>query len=205
MITLEKSPEAFTLRGADLEISFRHAGDRWQHQMSVRGNGQWIPLLLSEEGAADAEELPSPAFQDLRCEELPGGAFEFQLLGQASQSIYSAAVRFDDGVETIDFDVCARARAMQSHFSGKSHYLLADDSAITVEQRADSLIVSRGTAGIEIKPVAIPGNPPGTCRIMAAGTVRRVVAGCFEVPVSGGCGRGVSVRWRYQMTPAGSP
>ena len=37
------------------------------------------------------------------------------------------------------------------------------------------------------------------------GAVRRIVAGCFEAPASGGCGRGFSVRWRYRMTPVGSP
>jgi hypothetical protein len=206
MIVLEKSTQTCTLHSDSLEISFSHIGDRWQHRVSVRGDRQWLPLLLSEEGAADATKPPSPAFQDLRCEELPGGAFEFQLLGQAGNAIYSAAVRFDDGTQTIDFDVCARARAMQSDFSAKSHYLLAgDDSVISLQRHADSLVASRGTVGVEIKPVLIPGNPASDCRMVDEGAVRRIVAGCFEAPVSGGCGRGVSVRWRYQMTPVGSP
>jgi hypothetical protein len=189
-----------------LELAFTHIGDRWQHRVSVRSNGRWLPLLISEEGAANAEGLPSPAFQDLRCEELAGGAFEFQLLGQAGKSIYSAAVRFDDGTQTIDFDVCARAPTMKSHISTKGHYLLMDDdSALDIEQRAGSLIVLRAARGIEIKPVTISGNPPGECRSIKDGPVRRIVAGCFEAPASGGCGRGVGVRWRYQMTPVGSP
>jgi hypothetical protein len=206
MIAIEKSPETCTLRSANLELSFSHIGDRWQHRVCVRGDGRWLPLLVSEEGAADGENLPSPAFQDLRCEELPGGAFEFQLLGQAGKAIYSAAVRFDDSTQTIDIDVCARAPTTQSHISTYGHYLLVnDDSAIDIAQRAGSLIVLRDAGGIEIKPVTIPGNPPGECRSIDDGAVRRIVAGCFEAPMSGGCGRGVSVRWRYQMTPVGSP
>jgi hypothetical protein len=205
MITLEKSSETYTLRSANLELSFCHIGDRWQHRVSVRGDGRWLPLLASEEGAADREGLPSPAFQDLRCEKLADGAFEFQLLGQAGKAIYSAAVRLDDGKQTIDFDVCARAGASESDVSAKSHYFLADDAAVVIEQKADSLIVSRGTAGVEFSPVIIPGNPPGECRMEAGAAVRRIVAGCFEAPVSGGRGKGVSVRWRYQMTPVGSP
>jgi hypothetical protein len=206
MIALEKSSETCTLRSANLELAFSHIGDRWQHRVCVRGNGRWLPLLTSEEGAANAEGLPSPAFQDLRCEELADGAFEFQLLGQAGKAIYSAAVRFDDGTQTIDFDVCARASTVTSHISTKSYYLLVnDDSALDIEQRADALVIVRAACGIEIKPVTISGNPPGECRSIDDGPVRRIVAGCFEAPASGGRGRGVGVRWRYQMTPVGSP
>ncbi len=206
MITFEKSPETFIVRNTNLELAFSHLGDRWQHRVSVRTNGRWLPLLISEEGAANAECLPSPAYQDLRCEELPGGAFEFQLLGQAGRAIYSAAVRFDDGTQTIDFDVCARAPTTKTDITTKGHYFLVnDDSAIDVERRAGSLIVLRAASGIEINPMTICGNPPSECRSIDEGTVRRIVAGCFEAPASDGCGRGVGVRWRYQMTPASSP
>jgi hypothetical protein len=95
---------------------------------------------------------------------------------------------------------------MQSDFTTQSHYLLAGDgSAISVQQRPGSFIVLRAAGGVEIKPMTIPGNSPGECRTVNGGAVRRIVTGCFQPSVSGGCGRGVSVRWRYQMTPVGSP
>jgi hypothetical protein len=204
MIDLERSSDVFTVRGADLAISFRHIGDRWQHRVSAREGGAWLRLLASEEGSAEAATLPSPVFQDLRCEELPGGAVEFQLLGQAGGAVYSAAVRFDHDPLTIDFDVCLRSRAVPSRHSARSQYVLAD-RGIAVRPQSGSLIVSRGRVAIEVAPVTIPANPPGECRLVIDGAVRRINAGCFEVPEHVACGKGVSVRWRYQMRLLGSP
>src|SRR3954466_6084925 len=110
MIVLEKSADAYTLRDAGFELSFRHMGDRWQHCLSFRRDGEWLPLLTSVEGAPTDDVPPSPPLQDLRCEEIADGICEFQLLGQSGKGVYSAAVRLDESTHTIDFDLCARGR-----------------------------------------------------------------------------------------------
>src|SRR5579863_112314 len=94
MIVLEKSADAYSLRDADFELSYRYLGDRWQHGISVQHDGQWRPLLTSQEGSATDDVPPSPPLQDLRFEQLADGVFEFQLLGQSGKGVYSAAVRF---------------------------------------------------------------------------------------------------------------
>ena len=87
MILLKKSADAYSLRDADFELSFRHVGDRWQHCISVRQHGEWCPLLTSEEGQPTDDVPPSPPLQDLHFEDLGDGIFEFQLLGQSGQGV----------------------------------------------------------------------------------------------------------------------
>src|SRR5262245_47407242 len=109
MPVVESSAEAYVVRYQEIEISFRHMQDRWQHQVAVLREGDWQVLISSEEGIDSSGRLISPALQDLRLEKPGDGVFEFQLLGQAACGVYSAAVRFDGPTSRIEFDMCARA------------------------------------------------------------------------------------------------
>lgn len=107
---LQSSSRQFVIQTGDLEVRYTLAEDRWRHVLAVRdGPGARI-LLESEEGAAGADDAPSPPFQDLHLEDLGGGVHEFQLLGQAGHAIYSAAIRCEGPAERVSFDVFARAR-----------------------------------------------------------------------------------------------
>jgi hypothetical protein len=207
MIVLEESAEAYSVRGADLEISFRRAVDRWQHFVSIRTNGETLPLLASDEGTPDVDLLPSPALQDLRFEKLSDGVFEFQLLGQAGKGIYSAAVRFDGHAQAIDFELCSRGRSTKAPLCTASRYQMAQGGTTsTAKQRANGLVVlCRGERGVVISPVPIPGIPPTECRLIGEGTQRQIAAGCFGIASSDAPQRPVSVRWRYRITLAGHP
>lgn len=203
MIELEKSADAYSLLDADFELSFRHVGDRWQNCVSVRHHGEWHPLLTSEEGVASNDVPPSPPFQDLRCEQVAEDIFEFQLLGQSGKGVYSAAVRFNGGARTIDYDLCARGRSMETPLCTASRYILAgNDWLLQVRQEPGLLVLSaRGGRSVEIAPVPIQGSPRSECRLTTVDNVRRIDAGCFEtknVP-----GKGLSVRWRYRMVLSG--
>ncbi len=207
MIVVEESAEAYVVRGADLEIAYRHLGDRWQHRISVRHGGRSIPLLVSEEGRPDGDELPSPALQDLRLEMLADNLFEFQLLGQARKGVYSAAVRLDATAQTIDFDVCARGPSRESPLCTFSRYVLAGSAeARNVHQSGTVLIVEQhALRGLEVSPVAIAGQPAAECRSMTAETVRRIAVGCSRPKGSDVTNKRISVRWRYRMALAGQP
>lgn len=207
MIVLEESAEVYTLRDADIQLSFRHVGDRWQHFVSVRRSGEWSPLLTSEEGVPADGVLPSPALQDLRLEELRDGVFEFQLLGQSGKGVYSAAVRFEGGAQSIDFDLCARGRSAESPFCTVSRYLLGDgDGRPTVQPRENSLVVqARGEPALELSPVSIPGQPASECRLIDDGPLLRIAAGCFGATRFDPNRKGISVRWRYRIALAGDP
>ncbi len=110
MTVVEESAQNYTLRAADIQISFRYIGDRWQHFISVRRDGDWLLLLASEEGTSAGRALPSPALQDLRFEKLDDDVFEFQVLGQAGHGVYSAAVRFGGKIAGNRLrSVCPRA------------------------------------------------------------------------------------------------
>ncbi len=209
MIVVEESAEAFTLRGGELEISFRHVGDRWQHLISVRRNGDSFPLIVSEEGLPADEIIPSPALQDLRLERLGDDVSEFQLLGQAAKGVYSAAVRFDSAAQTIDFDLCARGQSRESPLCTSSRYRLADGhghDGPTARQFPTSVqVLPHGVRGVEIVPVAIADQPVIECRLISDGPVLRIAAGCFGIKGSDPSKKGISVRWRYRVTLAGHP
>jgi hypothetical protein len=207
MIVLEESAEAYTLRSADLEINFRHIGDRWQHIISVRRNGESLPLIASDEGTPSDDPLPSPALQDLRVEILSEDAFEFQLLGQAGKGVYSAAVRFDGRGQAIDFDLCARGRSAESPFCTASRYqMVRGGKALTAQQRASGMVVlCRGERGVALSPVPIPGIPLTECRLIGEGTQERIAAGCFGITRSDMPHKPVSVRWSYRIALAGHP
>jgi hypothetical protein len=207
MIVLEESAEAYSVRGADLEISFRRSVDRWQHFVSIRTNGETLPLLASDEGTGADDLLHSPALQDLRFEKLSDGIFEFQLLGQAGKGVYSAAVRFDGHAQAIDFDVCARGRFAESPLCTVSRYQIAQGGKTsTAKQQAGGLVVScGGDRAVALSPVPIPGIPPTACRLIGDGNQQRIAAGCSGVTGSDAPQKVVSVRWRYRMALAGHP
>jgi hypothetical protein len=203
MIVLEKSADHYSLRDADLELSFRHVGDRWQHCVSVRHDGQWRPLLTSEEGSPADDVPPSPPFQDLRFEQLAERVCEFQLLGQSGKGVYSGAVRFDGGSGTIDFDLCARGRSKETRLCTASRYVLAAEDLLPQVQQDGGLLALFvcGGRSVEIEAVPIKDCPRTECRLMTVDNVRRIDAGCFEstdLP-----GKVLSVRWRYRMNMAG--
>jgi hypothetical protein len=207
MFVVEESAEAYTLRGAELELSFRRVGDRWQHSVSIRRDGESSPVVVSDEGMPTDKEIPSPALQDLRLEKLGDDVFEFQMLGQAAKVIYSAAVRFDGAAQTIDFDLCARGRSVESPLCTESRYRLADGhETATVRQFETAVrVFPHGVPGVEIAPLALADQPDTECRVISDGIVPQIAAGCFGITGSDSSKKGISVRWRYQISLAGDP
>jgi hypothetical protein len=205
MIVLEKSADAYSLRDADFELSFNYVSDRWHHRVSVRHHGEWHPLLTSEEGVPTDDVPPSPPLQDLRFEQLANRIFEFQLLGQSGKGVYSAAVRFDGGTGTIDFDLCARGRSKDSPLCTASHYVLPGDKLLPhIQQLEDSIVlISVGGRAIDMAAVPIADSPRSECRLTTVQHVRQIDAGCFGILGSDLPGKGFSIRWRYRMTLAG--
>ncbi len=201
MIVVEESAEAYTVRGADLEICFRHVADRWQHFISIRHNGRSIPLLASQEGQPDDEQLSSPALQDLRLETLSDDVFEFQLLGQAGKGVYSAAVRFDEAAQSIDFDLCVRRRSAESPLCTASRYTLAGGVEARIGRQKEIVLleVPHASSHVELSPVALPGQPATGCRLVAESPAPRLVVGCFESIRPGAEKQPLSVRWRYRI------
>jgi hypothetical protein len=207
MIVIEESAEAYSVRAADLELSFRRAIDRWQHFVSLRPHSSLQWLLASDEGTP-ADDVPeSPALQDLRFEKLADGVFEFQLLGQAGRAVYSAAVRFDGNARLIDFDICARGRSADSPLCTVSRYLIAGGGAASARpQREGALVVLLGgEPGVELSPVPIAGIPPTDCRLIGEGLHRRIAAGHLGSTRSDTPRKPANVRWRYRIALAGHP
>src|SRR5258708_6569809 len=200
MIVVEKSADAYTLRGANLELSFRHVGDRWQHCVSVLNHGEWFPFLTSEEGTPADKVPPSPPFQDLRFEQFADEVFEFQLMGQSGKGVYSAAVRLDGAASAIDFDLCARGRFGETLCTA-SRYVLADDQLLPKVQQLPTAVVlyPRGGQSVEITPIPVEGSPDSECLLTAIQNERRIDAGCIDFTGTGVQGKGFSVRWRYWM------
>ena len=201
MIVVEKSADAYTLRDANIELSFRQVGDRWQHCVSVSNHGEWFPLLTSEEGTPADDVPPSPPLQDLRFEQLADDVFEFQLMGQSGKGVYSAAVRLDGGASTIDFDLCARGRAKEPPLCTVSRYVVPGEHLLPKIQQLPGAVVlfTRGGQSVEMTPVPVAGSLDSDCLLTVIQNERRIDAGCFDSTGTGLQGKGFSVRWRYCM------
>jgi hypothetical protein len=200
MIEVEKSADQYALRDDCLEIEFQFVGDRWQHSIALRYGNGWLPVLISEEGQPADAALPSPAFQDLRVEQLAEEVFEFQLMGQSGKGVYSAAVRFDAAERTHDFDLCARGPIADSLLCTVSTYRLAGPERLTVTSNADSAVLTSGEGRlIRVAPVLIAGNPAGECRVTGDASERRLSVGCFGVRASNSNEKTASIRWRYRL------
>jgi hypothetical protein len=198
MSVVESSSEVYVLRRHQIELSFHHMGDRWQHQISVLCARDWRILISSEEGSDSSGRLVSPPLQDLRLEELGDGVFEFQLLGQAASGVYSAAVRFNGSTRKIEFDVCARGLKPGAALCMATRYQAGDKDWLAIEPRpAGGLaLIPRHGPEIELAPVA--DDAPGTeCRCLDQGAVRTLIAGSSdgfdEQPTK-------NFRWRYGLS-----
>lgn len=201
MIVLEKSAEAYSLRDANFELSFRHVRDRWQHCLSVRNHDVWSPLLTSVEGSPTDGVPPSPPLQDLRFEQLADEVFEFQLLGQSGKGVYSAAVRYDGGAGSVDFDLCVRGRSREMPLCTTSRYCLPGDGLLPQVRQMSAAVnlLARGGQSVEVMPVPISGSPPSECRLTVMNDLRQMDAGCFNGMGWEVAGKACSVRWRYGM------
>lgn len=201
MIELEKAADQYVLRDDDLEFSFRFVGDRWQHEVRVRCENAWNPLLTSLEGNPADSGLPSPAFQDLRFEQPAEGVYEFQLMGQSGKGVYSAAVRFDAAQRMLDFDLCARAPDAYPGLCTVSTYCTpVMDPVPGVRLDGGSAIIGTpGYGSLKIVPVPIPGSPASECRLTGETGWRRLTVGCFGVEAANFSGKTRSIRWRQQI------
>ena len=197
MSVVENSSEVYVLRRDQIELSFHHMGDRWQHQISVLCEREWRILVSSEEGIDSSGRLVSPALQDLRLEEPGDGVFEFQLVGQAASGVYSAAIRFDGPARSIEFDMCARALKPGAALCTTTRYRAGDNDRLTIEPRPAGGLAFMPRHGPEIELAPVADDGPGTeCRSLDQGTVQTLVTGSAgrldERPTR-------NVRWRYSL------
>lgn len=204
MIHVEQSPAACSLCTPDLRLTFEHVSDRWRHTVSVRHREEWLPILTSVEGTPDEHAPPSPALQDLRLEMIDDQTSEFQLMGQSGRHIYSAAVRFDGAADRIDFDLCLRTRQPSLPMDAHSIYRIGESvSQQSIDEVRERVLVVAGGLRLAIAVVDIAGNPPEQrCRVGIDYSDRTIRVGCGVVEPLPPAGR--RVRWRYQISLAGS-
>jgi len=208
MIVVEEAPDAYTVCGADIQLAFRYLGDRWQHTVAIRSQSTWIRLLTSDEGSSESVELPSPALQDVRLERISEDVVEFQLLGQAGKGVYSAAVCCDGMSQVLDFDLSVRGRVSESPLCLQTGYRIGENgSKVSADAAAPDSVVVRleGGLGVKLAPVMVPDHPPTTCRILGRMPARRIAAGVFNSAPPEPTNKGTTIRWRYRITPVGSP
>lgn len=202
-IEVEQSDGAWFVHTPGLGLWFCYAVDRWRHELLLPGPNGWTATCASLEGEPHDVIPPSPAFQDLRFENIGPATVEFQLLGQAGQGTYAAAIRFDGAAETIAFDIFARSGREGAALCTESSYVVAKGDDFSVE-RADSGLILRADGqaiGVEgadrevvfCRPASAAGAERGFA-IRAAESARKT-----GVPVPRG------TRWKYKIGAVRGP
>lgn len=111
MFEVSQQPRQYCLTWPGWRLEFRWQTDRWQHILwRQRGTG-WAEAITSVEGSSEQTWPPSPVFQNVYFEEISPDIAEFQVLGQAGKSHYSGAIRYDDRLHSLDFDLAVRLQA----------------------------------------------------------------------------------------------
>ncbi len=95
--------------------------DRYAHEISVRSDAIWLPVLLSVEGTPSDNWPASPPFQSLHIEQRDDGRTLALLVGMAGKSHWSASVEIDTVSQTVVFDVACRVRDCHAAWLGSTY------------------------------------------------------------------------------------
>ncbi|MFN0052974.1 MAG: hypothetical protein ACKV0T_12375 [Planctomycetales bacterium] len=206
MLHLSQSPTQSTIRHGHYRLEFRHVQDRWQHELAICCQDRWRPILTSREGTP-AEVVPaSPVWQDLRLESLSDDVAEFQLMGQAGEGVYSAAIRLDGSRREVFFDLCARGKRGDSSICQQCRYDLSSETLW--REGSNSLLPTItghfGAWGLHVEPHSLENQPQADCRLEGTPAARLIV-GCLEGAGKSDSSRGRSVRWQYRISLDGEP
>ncbi|HEV2969489.1 MAG TPA: hypothetical protein VGY55_05815 [Pirellulales bacterium] len=104
---------------------FHRRDDRWMQFVEVRRDGRMVACLASAEGESGDEWPPSPPFQNLELQTIPGKAQTALLVGKAGSSHWSAAVEADPTAGVLRFDVACRIQNEPSRL-GSSYWIGAN-------------------------------------------------------------------------------
>lgn len=195
---------------ADLRIAFEYTGDRWRHTVFLREGNRWTPLLASVEGTSAEATPPSPAFQELRVENiasaLPGRnvlrACVVQLFGQSGKDVYSAAVEVDHEHGTMDFDVALRSKHPERLAGAYSTYRLEPGWRLTAEPDGSQIALDRAERqpGVMIQSSPIEDSPGSRFEELHLDDGRGFRVGSIATSAWDAPARPRPVRWRYRLS-----
>ncbi|MCY2966882.1 MAG: hypothetical protein NT069_25165 [Planctomycetota bacterium] len=191
MFQIERSADRVQVGFSNLVVVFELTGDRWSHSLEQIGGGS--SRLCSLEGGADDAEPCSPAFQDLWFEPMGTDTCEFQMMGQAGQAIFSAAIRLDAQSGKVDFEICARRKKPAARVGMTSTYQIVSGP------HGAGGGSNAGCDVWQIESLPVPGNEVSVTPPVIATEDGRIVAGYCEQT---GCEPSESlkqIRWRYQI------
>lgn len=203
------SLEPQIIDAADLRIAFEYCGDRWRHTVLLRGGSGWTPLLTSVEGTPAEAAPSSPAFQELRLENIesamPGReAFRgrvVQLFGQSAKDVYSAAVEVDQEHGTIEFDVALRSKRPERLSGVGSTYRLEPGCQFSAVPNAGTIVMggAAGDRGVMIQTFEVAGSSGARLEELLLVGGRGFRVGSLETSAAETSARPRTIRWRYRI------
>lgn len=200
-ITRSTTESCVTAR--EWRCTFHFSRDRWRHQFEIWNGDGWLPLLASHEGTPDNASPPSPAFQDLRLEQLGESTAEFQLFGQAGKTVYSAAIRCDTLAGTITADICARSRSVTPLQPPGSTYRISADR-VSAHSEGGRLSLEAGAAVIRVE--AVEGAAAELSDAHSTQNASLISIRASYPPAEPGMAINPrNVRWKYQVTLTRQP
>lgn len=202
--------ETQVIVAADLRIAFEYTGDRWRHTVFLREGNQWRLLLTTVEGTPAEAAPPSPAFQELRVENiesaLPGRnvlrACVVQLFGQSGKDVYSAAVEVDQEHGTMDFDVALRSKHPERLAGAYSTYRLEPGWRFSAGPDGSQIALDSadGKPRVMIQSTPIAEGPGSRFEELHMDGGRGFRVGSIATSAWDAPARPRSVRWRYRLS-----
>ncbi len=181
-----------TLRAGELEVRFVRHADRVGHEIWLRANTDWQPVLISSEGTPQEDWPASPPLQSAAVEQREPGAPLALLVGMAGKSHWSASVVPDAASDRLQFELATRVRVNQIAFLG-STYRLAPGWSAQPSGPLPGRVVLRSSERPDVRVVVeiADGFPPMTLNLEGE---RLTIAAdqCAAVPAT--------LRWGYFVT-----
>lgn len=191
MLTLDRDADRVVVRASGFSLVCERQTDRWSHRFEVN---QWT--LFSVEGNDSDMVPPSPAFQDLWVEVQGDASIELQLMGQAGQAIFSAAIRVQPDGEQVTLDLCARRKRAGAEICTGSLYEFRSNGAATDPHASGQSSLPDASQILQPLPLSPNVSFPISCGIQSAGRQIKVAA---PIAVKSGRPANESVRWRYEF------
>ena len=98
------------LSAGALQVVFTKQGDRYRHEVFLRGEAETVLLLTSQEGDHAQRWPASPALQELHVEDRPRGVQAALLVGMAGSSHWSLSCELHPATSRVAFEAACRLR-----------------------------------------------------------------------------------------------
>ncbi len=193
-----KASDLQVFESGELRVEFSRISDRWKHTIGIVSDGQFIPLLESDESPPDDDPSLTPALQELHLEGR-GARIVAMLVGMSGESHWSLSAEFAPDHGRAFFDVACRRRGhnaiLGSSYSAKANCVVSLNERSGIEVRNNAL-----QPWLIVESPYPTGITGGYTVDTDQGSVSEASPGLMIGPGEPDGGASQTLRWHYTVT-----